>query len=460
MAKTKLPRLMLAAPASGSGKTTLTIALLQALKNRGLKPAVFKCGPDYIDPMFHREVLGAPGYNLDLFFSSPSVVRGLLAAKAQDCDADMAVLEGVMGYYDGAGMTDAGSSWHLSKETSTPTVLALRPGGASLSIAALIKGFIAFRENSQIEGILLNGVKVAMADRLASLIERECGTKVYGFFPNVPEAQIKSRHLGLVTPAEVLHLRESADKMGRQFAESVDVDALISLAATAPVIDAALPELQQVSKGVRIAVARDDAFCFYYQENLDLLETLGAKLVYFSALEDEDLPEKISGLYIGGGYPELHAKTLAENGRMKRSIRKAIGRGMPTIAECGGFLYLGQSLEDERGASYPMVGALPGEGFNRRKLERFGYVTLTANEDNMLCAACESIQGHEFHYWDSDCTGKAFTAKKPYSDRWWTCVQTKDNLYAGFPHLYFWSNPESATRFVKAADNYAVEQGI
>lgn len=450
--KTNLPRLMLAAPASGSGKTTLTIALLAALKSRGHFPAAFKCGPDYIDPMFHREVLGMQGYNLDLFFTPPDIVRGLLAHGAKS--AGIAVLEGVMGYYDGAGMTSDASSWHVASETQTPTVLVVRPGGASLSVAALVKGFATFKENSQIKGVLLNDCTPAMADRLATLIERECGVRVYGCMPQMPQAKIESRHLGLVTPDGVANLRENVQQLAVQLKESADIDGLVALAATAPPLEAALPPIQPVVQGVRIAVAQDEAFCFYYRENLELLEALGTELVSFSPLRDENLPQGVSALYIGGGYPELCAKTLSDNTAMRASLKQALGDGLPAIAECGGFLYLGQRLEDENGTSYSMVGALEGDGFNARKLGRFGYVGLAANEDNLLCRRGETIKGHEFHYWDSTCPGEGFTAQKPHSQRQWPCVQTSNVLYAGFPHLYFWSNPECAAHFVRAAANY------
>ena len=451
----ELPRLMLAAPASNTGKTTLTIALLQALKNRGMAPVAYKCGPDYIDPMFHREVLGVPGYNLDLFFSTPNTVLNLLAAKATT--ADIAIMEGVMGYYDGAGMTEEASSWHLASETVTPAVLVVRPGGASLSIAALVKGILEFRENSQIKGVVLNDCKPVMADRLATLIARECGIKVFGCLPDAADAKIGSRHLGLVAPEEVAGFKEKACLLAQLLEENADIEGLLALAGEAPSCNVQphkLSPVADVDKGVRIGIAQDEAFCFYYRENLELLESLGATLVYFSPLHDTTLPTNISGLYFGGGYPELHAEALSANFAMRDAVARAIGQGLPTIAECGGFLYLQQQLEDAEGVSHPMVSALEGEGYNRQKLDRFGYVSLTACEDNLICKQGDTIKGHEFHYWDSTQAGSGFIAQKPHSKRQWPCVQASQYLYAGFPHLYFWSNLQCATRFVAASATY------
>ncbi len=445
----ELPRLMLAAPSSGSGKTTVTIALLQALKNRGRRPAAFKCGPDYIDPMFHREVLGLPGYNLDLFFTPPHVVRGLLAQGAEG--AELAVLEGVMGYYDGAGLTEEASSYHLACETGTPTVLVVRPGGASLSVAALVSGFLRFRGESRVGGVLLNECAPSLGDRLAGIIERECGVPVYGALPKLPHLALESRHLGLVTPDGVSGLREKAEELAHTLEEHSDLDALLTLAGSAPRLEGKLPELSPIARGVPIAVARDEAFCFYYQENLDLLQKLGAELVFFSPLRDGGLPQGVCGLYLGGGYPELHAKALAENAGMREAVRRAVGAGLPTVAECGGFLYLQRELEDGAGGRYPMAGALDGVGYPAGKLGRFGYIELTARTGGLLCPEGETIRGHEFHYWDSSHPGEAFQAQKPHSGLGWRCAHTGPGLYTGFPHLYFWSNPAAAARFVAAA---------
>lgn len=444
-----LPRLMLAAPASGSGKTTLTIALLRALLDRRVRPSAFKCGPDYIDPMFHRHVLGVPGRNLDLFFTSPEIVRGLLLAGAGR--SDVALMEGVMGFYDGVADTTRASSWHLAVETETPAVLALRPGGASLSLAALINGFAAFRENSMLRGVVLTRCSRKRYDKLAPMLERETGLTLFGHVPDMPDAVLESRHLGLVTPDGVDSLREKVGRLADRVAETVNVDGLLELARTALPLRGELPALRPVSDSpVRIAVARDEAFCFYYEENLELLRTLGADLAFFSPLRDASLPEGVRGLYLGGGYPELHAAALAENAAMRAAVADFVRSGAPTVAECGGFLYLHAELEDGAGRSHPMVGVFPGTARNGGALRRFGYVGLTALRDNILCACGDEIGAHEFHYWDCDDPGDAFAARKAGGEEW-RCVKAEGGLFAGFPHLYFWSNPAFAKRFVKAA---------
>ncbi len=443
-------RLMLAAPASGSGKTTLTMGLLQILLDRGFRPAAFKCGPDYIDPMFHREVLGVPGRNLDLFFTPPDIVRGLFRHGA--ATADFAVLEGVMGHYDGVGATSRASGWHMAAETNTPAILVVRPHGAFLSLAALVKGFVQFRDDSRLRGIVLNQCGTRLCDRLAPVLERETGLKVFGCVPTMPEAALESRHLGLATPDSVAELQRKIRFLADGMAATLDVDGLIRLAETAPDMSAALPIIRPVDNGpARIAVARDRAFCFYYQENLDLLRSFGAELVAFSPMRDKALPDDIGGLYLGGGYPELFAEELGRNVSMRQSVKTAVESGLPTVAECGGFLYLQAQLEGADGTRHPMAGVFEGTGYNAGRLGRFGYMSLRAERDTLLCRQDEEILAHEFHYWDSVNAGDAYTAEKAGGGESWKCVMANENLYAGFPHLYFWSNPDMARRFVAAS---------
>ena len=446
----ELPRLMLAAPASGSGKTSVAIGLLQALLNRGIRPAAFKCGPDYIDPMFHRRILGVEGRNLDLFFTGPDIVRGLLADGF--AGADIAVLEGVMGYYDGVGASDAASSWRVAEATDTPTVLIVRPKGTFLSLAAVVNGFRAFRDDSMIRGVIVNRCPESFYDKIRPVLERETGLPVYGHLPDMPSAHLESRHLGLVTPEKIGTLEEKIAELAAAMERSVDIDGLVALAKTAPALDARLPDLgPPIDPRPRIAVARDEAFCFYYRENMRMLETLGAELVPFSPLNDQALPDDIDALYFGGGYPELYAEALARQTSMRASIRDAVAGGTPTLAECGGFLYLQEELEDGDGRAHEMVGVLPGRGFNTRKLGRFGYVVVQAKKDSLLADAGGTIKAHEFHYWDSSCCGDDCVAEKADGSKSWECVHAGNSVFAGFPHLYFWSNPDFARRFVVAA---------
>ena len=448
--KNTLPRIMFAAPASGGGKTTLTTGFLQTLVARGLKPAAFKCGPDYIDPLFHREVLGVPGRNLDLFFTQPGIARGIFSRAASGTDC--AVIEGVMGYYDGVGATDRASGWQVAVEPRTPVVMVVQPKGAFLSLAAMVTGFLRFRDESMIRGLLLNQCRDAFADKLAPLLEKETGLRVYGHVPELPDASFESRHLGLTTPDAVEGVRERIRRLAEQMEKTVDIAGLVALAETAPHLSADLPEVHPLEGApARIAVAMDEAFCFYYQENLELLRAFGAELMFFSPLRDAALPEGADGVYLGGGYPELHAEALTANSSMRRSIKKALETGTPVIAECGGFLYLQSTLADASGREYPMVGLFSGVGRNSGRPGRFGYIRLRAHHDNLLCGAGEEVPAHEFHYWDSDNTGDSFTASKASGAGSWECVVANETVFAGFPHLYFWSNPALARRFVEAA---------
>ena len=449
------PRLMFCAPASGGGKTTVTCAVLRALLRRGLRPMACKSGPDYIDPMFHSRVLGAQSCNLDLFFFSPDTARSLLARSAEN--ADVTVLEGAMGYYDGIAMTADASAYALAAATQTPAVLVVDGRGRALSAAAAVRGFQTFREPSGIAGVLLNRVSPMLYPRMAETITRETGLPVLGYLPVMNDCAIESRHLGLVTAAEIGDLQQKLDRLAEQAEKTVDLDGLLALARRAPALEAAPLALHPVTGQPRIAVAKDKAFCFYYEDSLQVLRDLGAELVEFSPLIDGALPEGIGGLYLGGGYPELYAKQLSENERMRQSIGRAVRAGLPTVAECGGFLYLHRTLQDETGAPWPMVGALDADAYPTGKLSRFGYVTLTAQSDSLLFRAGETMPAHEFHYWDSTAPGQAFTAQKPHSDRQWQAGIATDSLYAGFPHFHFASKPEAAARFLERALRFAQE---
>lgn len=432
------PRLLIAGTGSGCGKTTMMCAILRALKDRGHGVASFKCGPDYIDPMFHREIIGAPGANIDLFFCGEAQARALFAGRA----GDLNVIEGVMGYYDGLSMdSPQASAWHVARALSAPAVLVVNARGMALSTAAVVKGYLALRKPSGIAGVLLNNASEATFPGYRAAIERECGMKVYGYLPPLPECALASRHLGLVTAQEVADLREKMRLLAAQAEKSLDLDGLIALMQAQPPLEAQAPSFARIGDA-RIAVARDAAFCFYYPEALELLERLGAELVWFSPIHDARLPE-CDGLLLGGGYPELHADALSANAGMRASIRDAVRSGLPTIAECGGFMYLTDQIGDRA-----MVGAIHARCSDRKRLTRFGYATLTAQRDSLLLAAGESMPAHEFHHWDADDPGGDMVAEKP-SGRRWACIHATEKLYAGFPHLYLPAHPRAAERFVR-----------
>ena len=452
---TTIPRFMVAAPSSGSGKTVVTCALLRALARRGLACAAFKCGPDYIDPLFHRRVVGARSGNLDGFFTDAPTLRALLARGA--AGADIAVLEGVMGFYDGMapGVADA-SSYQVARDTETPVVLVVNGRGASLSLAAVIRGIAEFLPCANVRGVVLNKTSAAACAYAAPAIEKHAGVAVLGNIPADEAFSLESRHLGPVTADEVEQLSARIDKMAELVEKSVDVDRLLEIAATAPDIREDPYRLEPIA-GARpiVAVARDEAFSFYYEENLRALEDLGCELAFFSPLCDSELPRGTSALYLGGGYPELHVRRLSENAPMREAVRRAVESGMPTVAECGGFLYLQREIADSEGRRWPVAGALEGASENGGRLSHFGYVELTSQRDGLYGPRGTRIRAHEFHYWQSTCPGGDFWAQKPRRDKGWPCMTTTPSLVAGFPHVYYPANPDVARAFASAAASFA-----
>lgn len=433
------PRVMFAAMRSGSGKTTVTCGVLAALKKQNIKVQAYKCGPDYIDPMFHRTVLGIDTGNLDTFFAGTDAIGHILVRDLRD--AEMCVMEGVMGYYDGVGgTTTMASSYELSKVTKTPVVLIVDAKGASVTLAATIRGIMEYKKDSRIAGVILNRVSPMFYSRLKQVIETECGIPVLGYLPEDASFAVPSRHLGLLQPDEMQKQRDWVETVAEAVMKTIDINGIFEIAAQAEMLQIQKPaDVRQDCKfpsGYRIGVARDAAFSFYYRENLRMLEDMGAELVYFSPLADAHVP-KVDALIFGGGYPELYAKQLYENRSMRASVWRALESGMPCHAECGGFLYLGKSLADAEGNVYEMVGFLDGAGFRTERLQRFGYVELAPQEEDAF-AVKTILRGHEFHYWDSTDCGDACLAWKPLSkQKTYPCMVKKKGTFAGFPHLYY-----------------------
>lgn len=441
------PRVLLAAPASGSGKTMLTCGLLQALTLRGLKVASFKCGPDYIDPMFHEKVIGTKSANLDLFFADESLLKRLFCRDS--ADTDLSVIEGVMGYYDGMLAASAeASSYDVARTLTCPTVLIVNARGQSVSALATLEGFARFRPDSGVRGVIFNQMPQRIFEALKPAVEA-MGIAALGYVPKAEEMVIESRHLGLVTPDEVRGLSEKLTKLAALLEQTVDLDALLALARSAPAVEAPPePEYPALPK-TKIAVARDEAFCFYYRDNLALLERLGAELQFFSPIHDAALPAGAQGLVLYGGYPELYGEALSANAAMRAAVRDAVLGGMPTLAECGGFMYLHEEMEDMENTFRPMAGVIPGKTYRTPRLGRFGYVTLTANADTAFLPAGETVKAHEFHYFDSENCGAALKATKPDGVRSWDCGHATATLLAGYPHLFYESNPQLIVRFLR-----------
>ncbi len=467
------PRILFAGTRSGAGKTTITCAMLRAFQKRGYKLSVFKCGPDYIDPMFHREVLGVESGNLDSFFQNTKQLQSSLLRHT--ADADLAVIEGVMGYYDGIGLTAEASTAQIAERTNTPVILIADCRGRSQSVLAEVYGFVKYRpEGKQICGVLLNRLPARLYAGMAEQI-RAMGLVPVGYLPDQKEFELKSRHLGLVTPGEIEGFEKQMDRLAEVVAASVDLDAIEEIAKKAEAFcgfsepdgyeearqygaeDRNGADPGEAGSGVRIAIARDAAFCFYYRENVEILENLGAQIVYFSPLSDSSLPD-CDALILPGGYPELYAKALEKNASMRYDICRKIKEGLPTIGECGGFLYLHETLKDTDGNTYAGAGVLHAPCFYQGFQRQFGYIILTAKKDQLLAKAGEELKGHEFHYFVSETDADAFCAEKPDHSRSWTAACASDTFYAGFPHISFAGSPEAAVRFVKAAAQYHSKQ--
>lgn len=446
---------MIAAAGSGSGKTVISCALLSAFSQRGLRAAACKCGPDYIDPMFHREVLGIASENLDLFFCEGALLQELF--DAHTAQADVTVIEGVMGYYDGMELaSERASSYDVARTLKLPAILTVSCKGMALSVVPAILGMLKFREDNAIRGILLNRVSGSLYPRMKEMIESELTRRGYhipvvGYVPEDDTFSLESRHLGLVTPQEVLHSKEQLQKAGQIISQTVDLELLLQIGSR-PVPRVCTKE--DTPKRIKIAVARDEAFCFYYKDNLDLLEKLGCQLIAFSPLHDQKLPEGVQGIILGGGYPELYAPTLSKNIQMRRAIQEAVNSKMPCLAECGGFMYLHEEMEGQDGRTYPLAGVIKGKSMRTPKLVRFGYIKVHPQKAGGLLEEGETLKGHEFHYWDSSDNGTDCQAVKPDGKRSWECIHMDGGLFAGFPHVFFYSNPAFAQRFVERCKQF------
>jgi len=455
---------MIAGTNSGCGKTTVASGIMAALVKRGLKVQPFKVGPDYIDPMFHSFITGTGSRNLDSWMLDRDTLIYLFKRSAKS--ADISVVEGVMGMYDGlGGRDDTGSSAHVSKIIRCPVILVIDGEGMSLSIAAIVKGFRDFDRNVAIKGVIINNISSdAHYKLLKDIIEENTGTAVLGYLPATKECALESRHLGLVPAVEVKGLKGKLGMLSAKTEETVDLDLLLKIAGNAGSLpDGAFEagfefrrkEGLKPEDKVRIGVARDKAFNFYYQDNLDLLEMLGAELVFFSPLEDLRLPGGIDGLYMGGGYPEVWAEELEVNQSIRADIKGKILSGLPAYAECGGLMYMSESIRTLGGKEFEMVGLLPGRSEMTSSLKRFGYVNVEVMQDNILSRKGWSIRAHEFHYSSTfmdesvpSCF-RVFRERRGGEGTSWNCGFRMYNLLAGYPHLHFWSNPDFAANFIE-----------
>ncbi|MDC9593757.1 cobyrinate a,c-diamide synthase [Xenorhabdus sp. IM139775] len=394
---------VIAGTGSGCGKTTVALGIMRALMNRSLRVQPFKIGPDYLDGGWHRAVTGVASHNLDAFMLPVPILNGLFNWAIQD--QDVAVIEGVMGLYDGYG-TDPGycSSAAMAKQLGCPVVLVVDGKAVSTSIAATVMGFQQFDPAVNIAGVLINRVnRESHFQLLKQAIERYCAIPVLGRIPVMPDIALPSRHLGLISAQE--RKRQYDDerwsRLAQQMAASVDLDQLLALTQLSSLPNGNIDSLidPTMGQGLTLALAEDEAFHFYYPANLLLLEKAGVTIKRFSPLHDHQLPV-CQMIYLGGGYPEIYAQTLSANNAMRAALRQAHQTGIPIYAECGGLMYLGDSLIDADGVRHHMVGLIAGESRMGEHLQRFGYCEATAICDTPLVAKGETLRGHEFHYSD------------------------------------------------------------
>ena len=493
--------LMITAPASGSGKTMITCGMLEVLKRKKKNPWAFKCGPDYIDGLFHRRIQQVDGGNFDSFFEQPEHMREKYRRVSRE---HFVLAEGAMGYFDGlGGISAVASAYETACILGLPSVLVVDSRGASLSLLAQIKGFLdcdagkwlgkeaeredgkgtdrkAGAERNHIAAVIFNRMSPGMYPRMKKLLEEELEIPAAGYVPQLDFLQVGSRHLGLILPGEIEDLRIQIGRLADCLEESLDWNLLEKIAFRSSQErpdETAAGGFQERSgettaegsqrqpeerKAFRLGVAADEAFCFYYRDNLELLENLGAEIVFFSPVHDKRLPEGLDGLLFGGGYPELYGKELEKNEAMKEDVRNAAEAGMPMLGECGGYLYLLEKLQGEDGAFYEMAGLFSGYGYRKGKNGRFGYVTLRPEKDTPYLGKQEEIRGHEFHYWDCECDPSEFCMKadKPAVGRSWLCMRRRDRVLAGFPHLYYPSCPSFARHFAEECRRYGKEKKL
>ncbi len=460
-----IPRLILAAPMSGSGKTTLTAGLIAALVARGVRVTPFKVGPDYIDPSYHTLAAGRACHNLDAWMLDHERLRALFAHHTRD--ADLALIEGVMGMFDGySGKEDTGSSAHVARILDAPVLLVLDVSAMARTAAAIVQGMRDFDPRVRLGGVILNRVGGAGHARMVQdAIESTIGVPVVGYLKREDALSLPERHLGLIPTLEPGHWRAWLDAARESVAATVDLDRVLAIArATAPLpgSDAnPFSSIQSHDGTVIIAVARDEAFNFVYEDNLDLLRAAGARIAFFSPLHDHALPQGAQALYLCGGFPEVYAAQLASNEAMRAGVRAAFQMGMPIYAECGGLMYLTDEIVDAEGNCHPMAGVLPGRSAMTGRLT-LGYRVARAPADNWLWRAGETIRGHEFHYsmWE----GRPADLKpayellpgefQPQMRVEGACV---NNLIASYVHVHFLAQPEIAGRFVRAAAGFTKE---
>ena len=462
-----LPRLVIAAPMSGSGKTTITAALIAALGARGMRVAPFKVGPDYIDPTYHSLAAGRACRNLDAWMLPPDRVRAVFAHGS--ADADLALVEGVMGLFDGfSGRDDAGSTAQIARILNAPVLLVLDASAMARSAAAIVQGVRDFDPRVRVTGVLLNRVgSAAHAQMAQDAIEESTGIPVVGYLARDDALNLTERHLGLIPTNEPGRWRVWLETARARIAATVNLDQVLDLARAAPPLPVSddNPFAASVSTTrATIAVARDAAFNFLYEDNLDLLRAAGAEIACFSPLRDRALPRETQAIYLCGGFPEVYAAELAANETLRAEIHAAHHMGVPIYAECGGLMYLTEEIVDAQNMAHPMVGLLSGKSALTGRLT-LGYRTVRAPRDSWLWRAGDTVRGHEFHYsiWNNrppDTLPAYEILPNEFQREAHAEGAQRDNLFASYVHLHFLARPELATRMVSAGHHALPWKGM
>jgi len=449
------PRLVIAGTQSGVGKTTISIGLMAALSQAGYHVQPYKVGPDYIDPGFHTLVTGNQARNLDSYFLEEAGIKEtwLQAAK----EADISLIEGVMGLYDGKnGQTDQGSTAQIAKMLQAPVILVIDVKKKARSAAALAAGYKNFDSQLKVAGVIVNNVGSKRHYQMVKeAIEGETDLPVVGYLPRRQELELPERHLGLVPVEESQELTAFIDKLVPLIKEYIDLEQLMELASRVPQLNKEAEKLFAAEEqfAVDVGVAYDQAFNFYYQANLDMLEVRGANLKYFSPLEDDSLPA-VDGLYLGGGFPESFLGSLAENEQLKTEILTTIKSGLPVYAECGGLMYLTDEIVNLAGTSFPMVGAIPGCVEMTDSLQAMGYRKVEASQDNILLKQGQTIKGHEFHYSKLEVKDGDLDYAYQFQELDKQEGIKFKNLLASYLHLHFGNNPQVVDNYLNCCRQY------
>ena len=452
----KIPRIVVAATASGVGKTTATVALMGAMRARGLKVAPFKCGPDYLDPTYHERAAGVRSHNLDGWMMKRDAVAATFARAS--AGADIAVIEGMMGLFDSATPTgEEGSTAQIAKWLDAPVILVTDASGVARTIAAVAAGFVRFDPAVRVAGMICN--RVGSRGHLDLLRAVEPEVPIVGGFPAAADLAFPERHLGLLMADESNVPQRLIDGWSRLAAEWLDLDAIVEIARTAPALKAEhASELKQVDSNsqprCRIGIAHDAAFHFYYEDNLNRLRSLGADLVNFSPIRDRELPE-VDGLYFGGGYPEAFARELSSNTAMLGAIRGFAASGGVIYAECGGLMYLTDAIRTLDGARWPMVAIIPGVAAMAERLQAIGYVEVETRADSILGPAHARFRGHQFRHStleDAD-SGDRIDRIYNVAPRWGGTPFAEGyrvgNVLASYVHAHWASNPSIAEALIR-----------